>query len=230
MPNFDLTPDPRVLQILGEISLDQWKCLAELVDNSVDAFVNAKRVGQPVESPQVVVTLPSADREDATITIRDNGPGMTIDQLESAVRAGWSGNNPLDSLGLFGMGFNIATARLGLVTEVHTTRSGETEWTGLRIDLSELRRTRSYNTPRLTKPKADPNTHGTEIRVYRLKPDQRAFFAKSANHQKIRRQLGRIYSPLLLSSDSSFSLQINGQLVPAKRHCIWNPERWGARN
>src|ERR1700722_13860919 len=118
-PSFDLTPDPRVLQILGEISLDQWKCLSELVDNSVDAFINTRRTGAPITTPEISITLPTADREDATVSVRDNGPGMSISQLESAVKAGWSGNNPLDNLGLFGMGFNIATARLGLVTEVY---------------------------------------------------------------------------------------------------------------
>lgn len=223
--DFDLTPDPRVLQILGEINLDQWKCLAELIDNSVDAFINSRRAGEPVESPSVSISLPTQDRADAAVTIRDNGPGMTIEQLESAVRAGWSGNNPLDNLGLFGMGFNIATARLGMVTEVYATRAGDQEWTGLRIDLNELRRTRSYHTPRLTRPKADPSAHGTEIKILQLKADQRLYFSKNANHQKIRRQLSRVYAPLLLSKEDLFSLQLNGQNVQAKRPCHWDPDR-----
>lgn len=224
--NFDLTPDPRVLQILGEINLDQWKCLAELVDNSVDAFINYRRQAQVLDSPQVLLSLPTVDREDATVTVRDNGPGMTIDQLEKAVRAGWSGNSPLENLGLFGMGFNIATARLGMVTEVYTTRAGDAEWTGLRIDLNELRRTRSYHTPRLTRPKSDHSAHGTEIKVLRLKPEQRAFFAKGANLSKIRTRLSRIYAPLLLAKDAPFSLQINGQNVQPRRPCHWSPERF----
>ncbi|WCE06211.1 ATP-binding protein [Pseudoxanthomonas sp. JBR18] len=223
--DFDLTPDPRVLQILGEINLDQWKCLAELIDNSVDAFINARRGGEQVGSPSVSISLPTQDRADAAVTIRDNGPGMTIEQLESAVRAGWSGNNPLDNLGLFGMGFNIATARLGMVTEVYATRAGDHEWTGLRIDLNELRRTRSYQTPRLTRPKSDPSSHGTEIKILQLKSDQRVYFAKNANHQKIRRQLARVYAPLLLSKDDSFALQLNGQNVQPKRPCHWDPDR-----
>lgn len=223
--DFDLTPDPRVLQILGEINLDQWKCLAELIDNGVDAFINARRAGDPVESPSVSISLPTQDRADAAVTIRDNGPGMTIEQLERAVRAGWSGNNPLDNLGLFGMGFNIATARLGMVTEVYATRAGDQEWTGLRIDLNELRRTRSYHTPRLTRPKSDPSAHGTEIKILQLKADQRLYFSKNANHQKIRRQLARVYAPLLLSKEDSFSLQLNGQNVQAKRPCHWDPDR-----
>lgn len=223
--DFDLTPDPRVLQILGEINLDQWKCLAELIDNSVDAFINARRSGEQVESPSVSISLPTQDRADAAVTIRDNGPGMTIEQLERSVRAGWSGNNPLDNLGLFGMGFNIATARLGMVTEVYATRAGDYEWTGLRIDLNELRRTRSYHTPRLTRPKSDPSAHGTEIKILQLKSEQRLFFAKNANHQKIRRQLARVYAPLLLSKVDTFSLQLNGQSVQPKRPCHWEPDR-----
>lgn len=223
--DFDLTPDPRVLQILGEINLDQWKCLAELIDNGVDAFINSHRAGEPVDSPCVSISLPTQDRADAAVAIRDNGPGMTIEQLERAVRAGWSGNNPLDNLGLFGMGFNIATARLGMVTEVYATRAGDQEWTGLRIDLNELRRTRSYHTPRLTRPKSDPSAHGTEIKILQLKADQRLYFAKNANHQKIRRQLARVYAPLLLSKENSFTLQLNGQNVQAKRPCHWDPDR-----
>lgn len=223
--DFDLTPDPRVLQILGEINLDQWKCLAELIDNSVDAFINARRDGVRMDSPAVVISLPTQDKEDASVTIRDNGQGMTLEQLERAVRAGWSGNNPLDNLGLFGMGFNIATARLGMVTEVYTTRTGDKEWTGLRIDLNELRRTRTYQTPRLTRPKHDPSAHGTEIKILRLKADQRIYFSKSANHNKIRRQLARVYAPLLLSKDAAFSLQINTQNIQAKRSCHWDPDR-----
>ncbi|MCB9610696.1 MAG: ATP-binding protein [Polyangiaceae bacterium] len=226
MKDFDLTPDPRVLQILGEINLDQWKCLAELIDNSVDAFINARRSGVDLPSPQVDISLPRQDREDSHISIRDNGPGMTLEQLENAVRAGWSGNNPIDNLGLFGMGFNIATARLGMVTEVYTTRAGDTEWTGLRIDLNELRRTRTYQTPRLTRPKPDSSLHGTEIRILRLKAEQRAYFARGANHGRIRRHLARVYGPLLLSKDHAFTLQINGTSIAANRPCHWNPDRW----
>lgn len=222
---FDLTPDPRVLHILGEISLDQWKCLAELIDNSVDAFIGTKRRGAAIDAPEVQITLPTTDRDDAFVSVRDNGPGMTIEQLEAAVKAGWSGNNPLDALGLFGMGFNIATARLGIITEVYTTRAGDPEWTGLRIDLNELRRTRSYHTPQLSRPKPSAATHGTEIRILKLKADQRSYFAKSANHGKIRRQLSKIYAPLLLDASSTFTLQMNGQAITPKRPCYWGPQR-----
>jgi DNA topoisomerase VI subunit B len=72
--NFDITPDPRVLQMLGEINLQQWRCIAELVDNSVDSFLNAERSGAATENPEVVISVPRTDTPAARITVRDNGP------------------------------------------------------------------------------------------------------------------------------------------------------------
>src|SRR5262249_36403380 len=141
---FDLQPDPRVLPMLGEINIDQWRCIAELIDNAIDGFLNATRAGTTLVGPRVDVSLPVADREGAQVKVSDNGTGMTPDVLERAVRAGWSGNNPIDNLGLFGMGFNIATARLGSLTEVWTTRQGDLEWHGLQIDFDALRRQRHF--------------------------------------------------------------------------------------
>ena len=36
--HLDLTPDPRILEVLGDIPFQPWQCMAELVDNSFDAF------------------------------------------------------------------------------------------------------------------------------------------------------------------------------------------------
>ena len=63
---------------------------------------------------------------------------MDADTLEKAVRAGWTSNDPLSSLGMFGMGFNIATARLGTLTKVWTTRKNDTEWYGVKINFEHL--------------------------------------------------------------------------------------------
>lgn len=219
----DLTPDPRVLQMLGEITLPQWRCLAELIDNSIDGFTSAESA---IENPEITVSLPSADTELARVVVKDNGPGMSIETLEHALRAGWTGNNPLSALGLFGMGFNIATARLGLVTEVWTTRVGDPEYVGVRIDLNELRATRSFKVPRQTRPKADHTDHGTEIIISKLKPDQRAYLYRSTNQKTVRKQLARTYSALLARTGAGrFRLQVNGARVEALRPCVWDESR-----
>ena len=223
---FDLTPDPRVLQMLGEINLHQWRCLAELIDNSIDGFTGAARDGSSIEQPDVIVTLPMADNENARVVVKDNGPGMSFGTLENAVKAGWSGNDTLHSLGLFGMGFNIATARLGLVTEVWTSRAGDPEQVGVRIDLEELRATRKFKVPRQTRPKVDHTAHGTEIVITRLKPDQRAFLARGNNQKTIRKHLARAYSSLLTQSEAGkIRLSVNGTRLAPRRHCVWGEDR-----
>ena len=226
-PNeLDLTPDPRVLQMLGEIDLHQWRCLAELIDNSIDGLLHAARSGHPVEHAEIVVTVPTADTDAAQVVVKDNGPGMSLETLENAVKAGWSGNDPLSNLGLFGMGFNIATARLGLVTEVWTTRAGDAEDVGVRIDLDELRATRNFKVPRRTRPKPDHTTQGTEVVISRLKPHQRAYLARSNNRTTIRKHLARTYSALLADSAASrVRLTLNGTRVAPRRHCIWAASR-----
>lgn len=224
---FDITPDPRVLQMLGEIDLAQWRCIAELVDNSVDGFLNAERSGEPIENPEVVITVPRADTPAARITVRDNGPGMSGEVLQRAVKAGWSGNGPLDNLGLFGMGFNIATARLGLVTEVWTSRVGDPVEVGIRIDFDELRAQRAFSVARHTRPKVDHTAHGTEIVISKLKPDQRQWFAKTQNINGVRKQLAKAYSALLSPEDrpAIFRLELNAARIQARRHCVWSPDR-----
>ena len=120
---FDLTPDPKVLIALTRTPLSPLDALCELIDNSIDGFRAATIQGVPVKNPIIAISLPSkADVRDGigVLQIRDNGPGMSATSAEQSVRAGFSGNNPYDSLGLFGMGFNIATGKLGRATNVCT--------------------------------------------------------------------------------------------------------------
>jgi hypothetical protein len=222
----DLTPAPRVLQMLGEINLEQWRCLAELIDNSIDGFIDAARDGSAIERPEVTVSLPTADNENARVVVRDNGPGMSLQTLENALKAGWSGNDALSKLGLFGMGFNIATARLGLVTEVWTSRSGDPEQVGVRIDLNELRASGNYRVPRQTRPKNNHSDHGTEIVISRLKPEQRAYIARPNNRSTIRKHLARTYSSLLSTSQAgAIRLFVGGTRVMPLRLCVWDESR-----
>lgn len=224
---FDLQPDPRVLVMLGEINLDPWRCVAELVDNSIDGFLSEDRAGRSVADPEVTVVVPTQNVPSARLEVRDNGPGMTVDVLETAVRAGWTSNNPIDSLGLFGMGFNIATARLGTKTEVWTTREGESVWHGLEIDFETLQQQRHFRTPRLIKEKADSSQHGTQIVITQLKEQQKDWLAKSHNRSSLRRNLAQAYSSMLRSNGEpiSFALTLNGTRISAWQHCTWDEER-----
>ena len=229
--HFDLTPHPRILPMLGEIVLPQWRCLAELVDNSLDSFIEAKRAGTPIQNSLVSVTVPTGNSHGSRLSVRDNGPGMDADTLERAARAGWTSHDPINNLGLFGMGFNIATARLGLRTTIWTTKFGQSEWVGLEIDFEQLTRQQAFITPALTRPKPNQDLSGTEVIVERLKPEQVDWFSRAYNRSNISKQLGKIYSSMIgpASIPISFRLEINGNQVSPKLHCIWggpgNPDR-----
>src|SRR4051812_13368056 len=129
----DIKPHPRILQVLGEIEFKPWQCVAELVDNSIDGFLNRAKAGTPIGTPEVWIAF---GRD--TVKVKDNGPGMSLDELEMAVKAGWTTQEKFGSLGLYGVGFNIATARLGSVTTIWTTRQGDPTWYGLELDLKKL--------------------------------------------------------------------------------------------
>lgn len=224
---FDIRPDPRVLPMLGEINLELWRCVAELVDNSVDGFLSAVRGGTPTEAPTILVNLPGAVSAGARVHVRDNGPGMDAVTLQRAVSAGWTGNNPIDSLGLFGMGFNIATARLGTHTRVRTTRAGDADWHVLDIDFDVLRRSRDFKTPHIVEPKADRSESGTEVIISRLKPEQLQALARPRALGRIRTELSRTYAAMLRPGGSpiEFRLEVNGQALRGRNPCVWNEER-----
>lgn len=224
---FDLTPNPRILPMLGEIDLAQWKCLAELVDNAIDGFLMMAKGGSPPESPEVLIQVPMTDDRNAKVRVMDNGPGMTAETLECAVKAGWSGHDSIGHLGMYGMGFNIATARLGTVTTVWTSRRGDRERVGLRIDFDKMREMRSFKAVTLYDAKADPNQHGTEVIIEKVKPEQRQWFAKSGNRTKLHKELAQAYSAMLRSDGQPISvrLKFNGQILEGRRHCIWSEER-----
>ncbi len=221
--HFDLTPHPRILPLLGEIVLPQWRCLAELVDNSVDSFLESFRAGKSVLNPVVSINVPTGNSMGSRLSVRDNGPGMDVDTLERAARAGWTSHDPINNLGLFGMGFNIATARLGLRTSIWTTQAGSNEWIGLQIDFEQLTRQQAFISAALTRPKPDPDQSGTEVIVEHLKPEQVEWFGKAYNRSNLSRQLGKIYSSMIgpAGAPIGFRMELNGNQIRPRLHCIW---------
>ena len=218
-----ITPSARILKMLGEIEFDEWQCVAELVDNSFDDFTEIVRSGTPWAGGfKVSVTLPttSGRNPDATVVIADTGRGMSYERLERAVRAGWSSNDRYDKLGLFGMGFNVSTARLGRKTRVLTTRAGDPEWIGVEIDLDRIGD--DFEADDIVEPKSDPNEHGTRVEISRLNVDRAEWLRRNAT--SLRTTLGRTYSWIL--EQQPFELWVQGQRVRPRKHCRWGDDRF----
>lgn len=218
--SIDVTPHPRLLAVLGDIEFAPWQCLAELIDNAFDDFLTAP---PDRENPTVAISLPGrgSDRSDAQVWVNDNGRGMSLEHLTGAISAGWTSNARYGKLGVFGMGFNIATARLGNATTVRTTRAGDPEWISVTLDLRDMAQSANFEVPIIREPKDDPSVHGTEIIISGLKQEQHE--ALSRQQAKIRRVLGDVYSYLL--RERRFSLLVDNTAVQPLLPCIWNQDR-----
>lgn len=218
----DITPTPRILRTLGEIPFQTWQCIAELVDNSIDAFLSDMSLEDRDKRVTVTWSSDSVGAAVRTIEITDNAAGMSIDQLQNAVRAGYTSNDPIGNLGLFGMGFIIATARLGEETTVLSTRKGDTEWVGVKIDFQKLIDAKKFDAPIIHKAKVDPDECGTQITISKLKS---GILSELSNKEsEIRQRLELVYTPLLSNQDITISVR-NKQLRP-RNHCVWSESRY----
>jgi hypothetical protein len=224
----DITPTPRILRTLGDIPFFPWQCLAELIDNCVDAFSEADRANLPIPDKEVVVkwSRDSVAARDRTIEIIDNGPGMTLEQLQNAARAGYTSNDPINNLGLFGMGFNIATARLGERTVFLSATEDATEWVGLEIDFPSLIKSGSFAAPVIREPKQTPSESGTRIVISNLRGE--TYTQLRDQESTLRRQLERVYTPLL--SDSEIKIFVQGKQLSPRPHCVWGRTRFVNRD
>lgn len=224
----DITPTPRVLKMLGQVDLSPARCFAEFVDNALDEGIDGTpgrgNNSEAGETLRIEIQPPTMyefedDYGNAEVVVRDNGPGMSKEDLENNLRAGYSGKDPLDEMGLFGMGFNIATARLGNRTVVQTSRAGDEQWAVATIDFRELREQSSFEVDVAYEDKMDPSDHGTEIRISRLNEMAKTLRRK----QNMPKKLGDWYTPVL--ERENVKIVLNGDELSPRPACTWSEER-----
>jgi hypothetical protein len=221
MEQFNLTPSPALLDLLGKIPFKGWQCVAELIDNSIDAIIN--NTDSLVDYQRVIaVSIPTKGKIDANeaLVVEDWGSGMTETQLENAVKAGFSSKRTDTNLGLFGMGFNVATSRLANVVEVWTSTTDMDKEIGVRIDLREMKKTGSFIRPKMTRAKNLNKKSGTRIEIFDYKPEAQNLLKP----QDIIRELNRAYSERIFSK-YGVKILINGQELSPFRFCSWGSNR-----
>lgn len=233
----DLTPSPRILDVIADVDMSIEECLAELIDNTLDELAAARRE-EPGFEGSVDIDLPYAASvtSDSVITVTDTGRGMSVDQMRQALRAGSSGNDRYGSLGLFGMGFNVATGRLGYVTTVRSGRREDDHWTIATIDIQAMGSEDSFQVPLVREPKP-VGEHGTTISVSRLRSDTVKRLSWTGIASRVRNRLGETYSYLLrdvagtniagaeIIGGLGLGLRVNGEAIKPYIPCIWSPER-----
>ena len=226
---FDLTPDPNVLIALTQTPLRQMDALCELIDNAIDSFSSAQRQGIVIDNPCVQIFIPKDSEVKkglGCVRIIDNGPGLTLETAEKALRAGYSSNNQYDNLGLFGMGFNISTGKMGSVTTLTTMRSESDVGLQVVIDLNEMNKKKSYQvTPKEVE---KPFDHGSEVEIHGWWPEgnsNNGFIRTLARYSvsKITEELGRRYASLLRSN--KVTIMVNGVKCEPYEFCVWGANR-----
>lgn len=237
---FDFTPDPKVLIALTHTPMQPLDALCELIDNSIDSFYGAKIQGVTIDNPVIIVSLPSRKQlmsNSGILRIQDNGTGMTAENAEKAIKAGFSGNNPFDTLGLFGMGFNISTGKLGNKTIFMTSRADMSTYIKTEINLSKINSTKDYSLDAVEIPKGEnepfaEKSHGTIIEVTDWWPEgnaNRGFIQKLVQYglPKIREEIGRRYATILRKGE--IKIIINDEKCDPYEHCIWDDSRFVIR-
>ncbi|WP_198548864.1 ATP-binding protein [Streptomyces sp. PRh5] len=209
-----LTPSPRILSVLGDIEMSEVNCFAELVDNAIDACAEA---GAALSTPKVSITFDggATQRRQESVVIRDNGPGMDRETLTRAVALAWMGNAKRGALGL---GFNVATARLGSHITVRSARIDSSAWTVLTIDLPGMARSGEWTMPIMTQEKLESDDHGTEITITGLREPWR-----ESKGRMLRDRLGDLYSYPLRSG--TLVIEVNGRQASPRLPCIWAENR-----
>jgi len=237
----DITPHPRILAMLGEIAFEPHKCIGELIDNAIDGFLSHPRFLQDNKKirPEIHIRVPHKNQIEsphAEIMVEDNGPGMILSDLTQAAKAGYSGTSSLENLGLFGMGFNIATARLGGVTELRSGVKGENAWSILDIDLAKLRSRASY----IIRPRFENKTSeesGTRVTIRNLKPEQARQIASGISGGSfksvagLRSWIGRTYTKYLREAeprlaDKHLEITVDGIPIKPFKWCVWGEKRY----
>lgn len=161
-PRLDITPDKSLIRKLGSTGYRTYEAISELVDNSIDARAGRK-----------VVVRVSMGYADGSMGIDDDGVGMGLAEIKDAMTVAKETAHPRGKrLGMFGLGMKTACSFLGRSFSVITSKAGsgmeylvdydEDGWEG---DDSVGWR----NFPYATRKKSDPRTHGTRIRIGRLR-------------------------------------------------------------
>ena len=226
MKTISLQPDPRLLEVLGQIELKGWQALAEFTDNSIDGILSQEKTDAE-KLIEIFVPAPREIEENRKLRISDNGSGMNEVELENSLRAGYTGRTQAGDLGMFGVGFNIATARLGAKAIIWTSKKDMDEDIGVIIDLQEMKESGSFERELITRQNsktAKKGQSGTSIEITDYYPRAKTLLYYRGRMQE---ELNSVYSASFLN-ENNLTIKFNEQELSPRPFCVWDEKRRGS--
>lgn len=132
MNNKDNTPNAgKLMDSLRFVGYDNYSAIADLVDNSIDAFAGLIKIDI------------GTHEKDHLLVIADNGIGMGLDTLDQAMRLGSkTTKDPKTDLGKYGLGLITASISIGELLRVITKKDGH--YLTAVHDLEKIRSTEEF--------------------------------------------------------------------------------------
>ena len=235
MKNFDLNPPPEVLLALTHTALKPIDALCELIDNAADSFHGNKN---PPGLNEIKIELPTTaelSKNEGAIRIIDNGPGMTAEEAENALTAGYTSKRPYGQLGMFGMGLNIAAGKFARKTRLITATKNSESAISVEVDLAKLVTQKNFQVQPTEESKAmhfGENESGTIIELtgwwgQNNPNNENPKKLIQRGPGKIREIIGRRYATLLhKKARVPFKITVKEEVCIPFEHCVWAEHRF----
>lgn len=227
----NITPYTNILLSITSNAMKPIDSLCELIDNAIDNFRAAQALGEPIKNPAIQISIPKVSeilRGEGKLIVIDNGYGMSKEEIVNSATAGYSSKNPFENLGLFGLGFNISTGKLGKRTKITSTRKTDKLSVSLTINLEDIVSSDSYNVYAVYEEKGK-RTSGTKIEIdswWEEGTFNSGFITKLSKIgiPKTAQEIGRRYSTYI--REKGIKIIINGKECNPFEHCIWEDQRY----
>ena len=131
---------PEIIRSYKRLSYTAWYALAEFIDNSIQSYSNNQSsldTAYSNASQRLTIQISYSRTDGGQITIRDNGMGMSEEELTNALRIG---QPPADISGLseFGMGLKTSACWFGNQWTVRTKRLGDSTGHAILFDVERV--------------------------------------------------------------------------------------------
>jgi hypothetical protein len=169
LPTVPLQANNRIWLTYKHFPYKAWNAVAELVDNSVQSYLDNKRaLNKQLKADKEHFSVRIDHAKEELFSIWDNAMGMDLDDLHRAVQLAYP---PPNTRGRseFGMGMKTSCCWLGGRWTIVTKKLGTDTEYSVTIDVEEIAASDSHELPVKTK-KAGEHEHYTRIEITKMYP------------------------------------------------------------